>query len=208
MLAAGQADDDVGAHAAIGVGALIVCCSSKSQCSSIPASSMTRFSCSSPQRPRTPGRLSASTSRPVWLRRSWPVVSSDAMRCDQRRARLDAAAFGLLDLAVDLLQRFRHRREQVLDRLFAGVDIGGRFSARLAQPRFGEIEKRPIVGVQRLGGQRLECLAQLRFGFVVGLEPLGVDRRDRVRGRFEAAHARDGRPAIRPMHRWRDQSSE
>src|SRR5258706_15571606 len=57
-----------------------VCCSTKSQCWTMPANSTTRLSWSSPQRPRTPGRLSASTSFPVWLRRSWPAVSSDAIR--------------------------------------------------------------------------------------------------------------------------------
>ena len=31
-------------------------------------------------RPRTPGRLSASTRRTVCVRKSWPVVSSDAIR--------------------------------------------------------------------------------------------------------------------------------
>ena len=60
-----------------------VCCSSKSQCSIMPASSTTRFNCSSPQRPRTPGRLSASTSRRVSACRSLPIASSDATRCSR-----------------------------------------------------------------------------------------------------------------------------
>ena len=125
---------------------------------------MTRFSCSSPHRPRTPGRLSASTSRPVWLRRSWPVVSSERDALQQLRAGLEPPALGLLDLAIDLVERLRDRREQVLDRLLAGVDIGGRLRARFAQTGFGEIEKRPVVGLQRLGGQRLEGFAQRPFG--------------------------------------------
>ena len=135
---------------------------------------MTRLNCSSPHRPRTPGRLSASTSRPVWLRRSWPVVSSDAIRCSSCALDSSAPALRLLDLAIDLIQRFRDRREQVLHRLFAGVDIGGRLRAGLAQTGFGEIEKRLVVGFQGLGGQRLEGFTQRPFGFVVRLEPLGV----------------------------------
>ena len=42
----------------------------------------------------------------------------------QLRAALDAPALGVLDLAIDLLERLGHRREQILDRLLARVDVG------------------------------------------------------------------------------------
>ena len=116
-----------------------VCCSSKSQCSSIPASSTTRLSCSSPQRPRTPGRLSASTRRRVSVVQvlARRVERGDALH--QLRAALDAAPLGVLDLAVHVLERFLQRREQILDRFLPRVDVGGRLAARLAQPGFGQI---------------------------------------------------------------------
>ena len=60
---------------------------------------------------------------------------------------LRAAALGVLDLAVHLVQRLRHRREQLFDRLLARVDVGGGFGARLLQPRFGEMQERLIVGI-------------------------------------------------------------
>ena len=81
----------------------------------------------------------------------------------QLRAGLEPPALGLLDLAIDLIQRFRDRREQVLHRLFAGVDIGGRLRAGFAQTGFGEIEKRLVVGLQGLGRQRLEGFTQRRL---------------------------------------------
>ena len=160
VLAAGQPDDDVGPDAGGRLSPLNVCCSSKSQCSSMPASSTTRFSCSSPQRPRTPGRLSASTRR---ARFGAQVLARRVERRDplhQLRAGLDAPALGVLDLAIDLIERLRHRREQILDRLLARVDVGGRFGARFAQPRFGEIEKCPVVGLERLGAESLEGVAE------------------------------------------------
>nr|WP_245889077.1 hypothetical protein [Glycomyces artemisiae] len=46
-----------------------VCCSEKSQCSTIPAASTIRRSCTSPHWPRTCGDLSAPRSRPVCSRR-------------------------------------------------------------------------------------------------------------------------------------------
>ena len=66
VLAAGQPDDHVRALRAVVAGTAT--CSSKSQRALIPASSTTRRSCSSPQRPRASGRRSAVTSAWVWAR--------------------------------------------------------------------------------------------------------------------------------------------
>jgi len=44
--------------------------------------------------------------------------------------------------------------------LLARVDVRGRFGARFAEPRFGEIEKRLVVGLQRVGAERLKRIAQ------------------------------------------------
>ena len=97
------------------------------------------------------------------------------MRCSSCAPSFDAPPLGVLDLAVDLLERLRHRREQILDRLLARVDVAGRLGARLAQPRFGEMEKRFVVGLERLGAQRRKRVAEPRFGVCVGLQPFGVD---------------------------------
>ena len=80
----------------------------------------------------------------------WPVVSSDAIPLHELRARLDAAALRVLDFAIHLLERLAHRREQILDGFLAGVDVGRRLGARLAQARFGERQKRLVVRLQRI----------------------------------------------------------
>ena len=125
---------------------------------------------------------------------------------DERRARLRAAALRFPNLAIHLLERFRDRREQLLDRLLARVEIGRGFRARLAQPRFGQIEKRPVVGFQRFGGERLERLAQLRVGLFVELGTLGADGALAFELVAKTRQALGGRQAIPPMRRWRDQS--
>ena len=101
------------------------------------------------------------------------VERGDAL--DQRGTVLHAAALGFPDFAVDVIERRPHRRQQVLDRLLARVDVGGGLIPRVAQPRLGEVEKGLVVGLQRLGAERLERFAEPRFGILIGLEPLGVD---------------------------------
>ena len=98
-----------------------------------------------------------------------------AQTLDELRAALRAAALGVLDLAVHLVQRLRHRREQLFDRLLARVDVGGRFGPRLLQPRLGEMQERLVVGLERLGAERLERFAQPAFGVLIGLQPLGMN---------------------------------
>ena len=86
------------------------------------------------------------------------------MRCMQLRAGFDAPALGVPDLAIHLLERLRHRRQQIFDRLLARVDVAGRLGARFAQPRFGEDEERFVVGLERVGAEGLKGFAQPRFG--------------------------------------------
>ena len=85
------------------------------------------------------------------------------MRCDQVRAGCDAAVLGVLDLAVHLIERLRHRREQIFDRFLARVDVGGGFGARFAQARFGQIKKRPVVRVKGFRAEGLKRGAKIRF---------------------------------------------
>ena len=60
------------------------------------------------------------------------VERRDALQ--QRRALLDAPALGVLDLAVHPIERGLHRREQILDRFLAGVDVRCRLGSGGAQP--------------------------------------------------------------------------
>ena len=50
-------------------------------------------------------------------------------------------------------------------------------SVRASRSRVSaRVEKRFVVGLERFGAERLERVAQLRFGLLVRLQPLGVDR--------------------------------
>ena len=62
------------------------------------------------------------------------------------------------------LERARHGRQQVFDRLLAALCVGSRFGTCLAKPCLGQMKKRLIVLAQRLGAQRCECIAERRFG--------------------------------------------
>ena len=94
----------------------------------------------------------------------------------QLRAGLDAAPLGFLDFAIDLAERLRHRREQVLDGLLAIVDVGRGRRAGIAQTRFGQIEKRLVVALERRVAQRTEGVAQQGLRVLIGLQAFGVDR--------------------------------
>ena len=88
---------------------------------------------------------------------------------------MNAAPLGIHDLAVHVLEGFRHRREELLDGFLAGVDVGCRLGARFSKPRFGQGEKGLIVRLQRLGAQRLKRLAQVLFGLSVRFQALRMD---------------------------------
>ena len=63
------------------------------------------------------------------------VERRDALQQRWRRS-CDAAPLGVLDFAVDLLERFRHRREQIFDRLLARVDVSVASDSRLRAAAF------------------------------------------------------------------------
>ncbi len=113
-----------------------------------------------------------------------------AQPLDELRAVFRAAPLGVLDLAVHLVQRLRHRRQQLFDGLLARVDVRGGFGPRLLQARFGEMQERLIVGAQRLGAERLERFAKTTFGLLIGLEPLGMDGAIAVELRLETGLGR------------------
>ena len=121
------------------------------------------------------------------------VERRDALH--QLRAGLDAPAFGVLDLAVHLLEGLLQRREQTLDRLLARVDIGGRLVPRLPQPGFGQVEKRSGCSCRAPRRSAIGTLRGGRFGFLVGRS---VQRgpRDLCSSRLQACMRRPaGEPA-------------
>ncbi len=122
------------------------------------------------------------------------VERRDALH--QLRAGLDAPALGVLDLAVHLLERLLQRREQTLNGLLPRVDIGRRLVPRLPQPGFGQVEKSPVVRVERLGAQGLERVAEGCFGFLVGPQAFTMGRAISFRGHLQAGMRRPaGEPA-------------
>ena len=179
----------------------IVCCSMKSQYSIIPASSTTRFSCSSPQRPRTPGRLSAS-------------VSGASRRADPGR-RCRASTIRCISCAP---LSTRRRSESLISRstcssvfaigasrssiAFLRASMSPAASVRASRMRrFGQREERFVVGFQRVGAERLKRVAQLGFGVLVGREPLGVNRAIFLELGLQPRLSRPGRRASRRSRR-------
>ena len=78
----------------------------------MPASSTTRLSCISPQRPRTAGARSARTRLPVSDRKLAVRLGQAAHQLGQASVGLAALALELLDLGVHAIERFLDRLEQ------------------------------------------------------------------------------------------------
>ena len=208
VLAAGQPDDDVGPHAALGVGGrnrrLLLEIAALEHPGQLDHALQLQFApASADARPLERVDQAAGLAAQFLAGR---VERGDTL--DERRARLGPAPFGFPDLAIHLIERSRKRREQALDRLLARVEVGGGFGARFAQPRFRQIEKRPVVGLERLGRQRLERLAQLRVGLLVKPGALGGEGPLALQ---LTAKMRQGRTAGEPSHarrRCQDQGQE
>ena len=138
-----------------------VTCSSKSQRALIPASSTTRRSCISPQRPRASGRRRAVTRAWVWAgaarssaARSAPARPAPrATGAGPRRARAAGTPPGPGSRAAagpgapPRPGGCRARR---------GPGVGR------AQPALGDLQEGPRAAIQRLGRHGLEPLGQLR----------------------------------------------
>jgi len=91
---------------------------------------------------------------------------------EQLGPRFDAAALGVPDFTVHLLERPGHRRQQIFDRLLALVDIRGCLGARFAQARLSEGEECFVVGSECVGAEGLKGFAQPRFAVLVCFEAL------------------------------------
>ena len=109
-LAARELHDQVGPQqAAVVVAARSPARRSRSS-ASIPASSTTRLSCTSPQRPRTCGARSAVTRLPVSLRsRSWPCGDARAAARRSRRRRVRRLSSSACACSLEALERLADR---------------------------------------------------------------------------------------------------
>ena len=88
--------------------------------------------------------------------------------------RVGARAFllHLLELGVHLAQRVVERFDQAVDRSLAVVEIDHRLFLELAQRRLRQLQKRLVVGPQRLGRHRGKRLAQGLLRLLEQSEPV------------------------------------
>src|SRR5262249_29576211 len=73
-----------------------------------------------------------------------------------------------------VLERPRHRREEILDRFPPCVDVGRSLGARLLHLRRGQRQELLVVVLERFGAERAERVAQLVFGGLVRFQSFGV----------------------------------
>ena len=138
-----------------------VTCSSKSQCSSMPAISTTRRSCSSPQRPRVCGDRSAVTR----LRVSFCSWSCEVDRCFICSVRV---AVGPLALHLEALhpllvlpQLLADGLQELLDGLLTLGQLALGRLAGLVELGVGELEELLVVLLEGQGRQPGELTGQL-----------------------------------------------
>ena len=153
----------------------------------MPASSTTRFSCTSPQRPRTCGARSAVTRLPVSARsRSCP--SATARSCSPTPSRLASAL--LLELACAWLS----------NRCSVSL-IGASFASV-------ELEQGALALRERIARRGLEPLLPLLLRALEQLEPLGRSSRSRSSASSRAASAARAQRRRRRRRRARPSRSE
>ena len=105
-----------------------------------------------------------------------PARRYRATRCAAAAGRrFDAPALGLLDLAIHLLERPGHRRQQILDRLLALRRYPRSPGCALRRAVLRPDRETPVVGSERIGAKRLEGLAELRADILVRLQSLGLN---------------------------------
>ena len=173
---------------------VVVCCSSKSQCSAMPAAFTALRSVISPQRPRVCGDRSAVTRFLVsFCSCSWPTCSA-ATRSFKRGVRALALRLHVPQPLLVAGQGLAQRVEQLCDRLLAlrEIALGGR--ADLVELGIGQGEELLVVLRQRLrrelrerAGEQPALLLRpargLAFGRAQQLELGNCDGTGRLGGR-------------------------
>src|SRR5664280_2319104 len=144
-----------------------VTCSSKSQCSSMPAISTTRRSCSSPQRPRGGDQVAGLLLQLV-------VRGREVLHLfGERRVRPLALDLEALHPRLVLAQLLADRLEQLLDGLLALGQLPVGRLAGLVELGVGQLKELVAVLLQRRGGQAGKLSQQLIANLVEGGCPLG-----------------------------------
>src|SRR5262249_47177394 len=106
------------------------------------------------------------------------LLAGGIERCDlleQLRAIVQASSLGFSNFTVDLLERPRDRRQQILDGFLASVKFGGSLGPRFAQPRLSKIQERFVVAAERVGTEGAKGFAEPGFGVAVRFQTLRMD---------------------------------
>src|SRR6185369_3767977 len=80
--------------------------------------------------------------------------------------RANAVLFELADLAVDFLERFFQRLDQIVDRVLFAFEFALRVLLKRFEVLLREIEKRLVIVAECVGGERFERVGKLDFGVV------------------------------------------
>ena len=136
-------------------------CSSKSHLLAIPASSTTRRSCISPQRPacfRPPQGCHQRLGLGAQLIRALP---GDRDLLGERCMRGPAGRLALAQLALHPGQGVAQRLDQLLDRCLPGVKVARRLGVGGAEPALGHRQEGLGAAIEGLRGQCLEPVREL-----------------------------------------------
>ena len=77
------------------------------------------------------------------------------------RAVVDACAFDFLELRINLDERVLDRRDERAKLLLTAREIDSRFAVHVADLLVGKFEEFVGAGLERGGGERLECVAEV-----------------------------------------------
>ena len=119
----------------------MVGCSSKSQCSIMPASSTTLRSCTSPQRPRTPGERKRADQVLRLQLQLLLRLTDQAQHGPHAGTVVDAAFLDLFQFRVDLGQRVADGCDQRAQFLLPPREIDGGFLVDVANFLVGELDE-------------------------------------------------------------------
>ncbi len=150
-------------------------CSAKSQCSTMPASSASRRSVSSPHWPRTSGRRSALTSERVSFCSACCPIVTDSIEL-LRLPNVSARSFSMRCICCSVLfSASRIGATQRLDGLLTLHQHGGGVLVVLAQVLARQLQEHFVVRAHRRAGDGVEAGAQPLDGLVERSLPLAID---------------------------------
>ena len=150
-------------------------CSAKSQCSTMPASSASRRSVSSPHWPRTSGRRSALTSERVSFCSACCPTATDSIEL-LRLPNVSARSFSMRWICCSVLfSASRIGATSAFDGLLTLHQRGGCVLVVLAEVLARQLQEHFVVRAQRRAGHAVEIRAQPLDGLIERRLPLAVD---------------------------------